>query len=116
MKKYLLVLVAFNCMFYSCNKNKVSPVPACILQRIEQIKKEPRWNPAAEVNQYTYNGKTVYSISSDCCDQYNMVVDESCGSLCAPGGGITGRGDGKCADFPEKAQFVRKVWKDERTQ
>jgi hypothetical protein len=116
MKKFLLVFVAVNCMFFSCNKNKVSTVPACILQRIEQIRKQPVWNPAAEVNQYTYNGKTVYSISADCCDQYTILVDENCQTICAPGGGITGRGDGKCADFSEKAKFVQLVWKDERTK
>ena len=58
--------------------------------------------------------KKVYYFSSNCCDQYNMVYDEKCNPVCAPSGGITGKGDMKCADFNEKAEKVRLVWKDER--
>ncbi len=116
MKKILLLFVILNCMFFSCEKNQVNVTPACILQRIEQIKKQPLWNPAAEINEYTYNGKTVYLISADCCDRYSQLVDENCNYLCAPSGGITGRGDGKCADFSEKAKLVRLIWKDDRTK
>ncbi len=116
MKKILPVFVIMNCMFFSCEKDQVNVTPACVLQRIEAIKMQPLWNPAAEVNQYTYNGKTVYGISSNCCDQYNVVIDENCNTICAPSGGITGGGNGRCADFSEKAKLVRLVWKDDRTK
>ena len=112
--KISLIFISLNCMFFSCEKSLVNVTPACIQQRIEQIKQQPVWNPAAEINQYTFNGKTVYLISADCCDQYSQLVDENCNSVCAPSGGISGNGDGKCAGFSQKARLVRLVWKDER--
>jgi hypothetical protein len=96
-----------------CNKQKTL-VPSCIQARIDTIKQQPRWNPPAEVTEYRYNGKRVFLFSSNCCDQYNEVVDESCQYICAPSGGFTGKGDGKCPDFGEKAELVKVVWKDDR--
>lgn len=95
-----------------CDKENVTP--ECISQRIEQIKAQAKWNPPAEVNQYTYNGKTVYLFSSNCCDQYNELYDANCNYICAPSGGFTGKGDGKCADFTSAATHIRLVWKDDR--
>jgi uncharacterized protein DUF6970 len=89
-------------------------IPSCVQARIDEIKKEPKWNPPAEVNEYLYNGKTVYLFTADCCDQFITLVDANCNTICAPSGGITGGGDGRCPDFYEKAQHVRLVWKDSR--
>ena len=97
----------------SANEEKI---PACILQKIETIKKEPVWNPPAEIYEYEYDGKKVYAISSNCCDFFNTVVDSDCNYVCAPSGGFTGRGDGKCPQFFKEAKQVRLVWKDERTR
>jgi hypothetical protein len=41
------------------------------------------------------------------------VSDQDCNYICAPYGGITGKGDGNCADFSD-AKYLRLVWKDER--
>lgn len=95
-----------------CDKDE--KIPDCITQRIDQIKAKDKWNPPAEVNQYTYKGQTVYLFSSNCCDQYNEVYDANCNYICAPTGGITGKGDGKCADFSAAAKHIRLVWKDDR--
>lgn len=95
------------------NKNELK-IPVCIQQKIDSIKKEERWNPPAEVYEYNYNGKTVFYFSSNCCDFFNTVVDENCNYICAPSGGITGKGDRKCDDFNANAKQVRLVWKDER--
>ena len=89
-------------------------LPSCIQQKIDQIKKEKKWNPPAEVHAYTFRGKTVYLFSSDCCDQYNPVVDEDCNYICAPSGGMTGKGDRQCPGFGDSAQHKGLVWKDER--
>lgn len=96
-----------------CNKPKES-LPACVQQRIDEIKKQPPWNPRAEVYEYEYNGIRVYYITSDCCDNYNTLIDNNCNYLCSPSGGITGKGDGKCPDFQANAKMIRLVWKDER--
>lgn len=116
MKKILLVCLAMNFLFICCKKDRNAGTPECILQRIEAIKKQPIWNPPAEIHEYIYKGKTVYLISSNCCDQYNMLVDENCNNICAPSGGITGKGDGKCPDFQQNSTHIRLVWKDERAK
>lgn len=97
-----------------CKKDGKDKIPSCIQQKIDQIKKEPKWNPPAEVHEYSYNGRRVFYFSSNCCDQYNVVYDEKCNYVCAPSGGYTGKGDMKCTDFKENAKEVRLVWKDER--
>ena len=115
MQKLSLILLLTVLMSSTCHKAQESAtIPSCIQQKIDEIKAQPKWNPPAEVNEYLYNDKHVYLFSSPCCDQYNMLYSEDCTPLCAPSGGFTGRGDGKCADFNEKAKKLRLVWKDER--
>jgi hypothetical protein len=115
MKSILFTLITFlTIAAQKCQKQKKSAIPACIQQKIDQIKKEPKWNPPAEVHEYIYKDKTVFYFSSNCCDQYNVVYDENCNIICAPSGGITGKGDNKCADFNENAREVRLIWKDDR--
>ena len=112
--KFIILLLVFPLINEQCNNKRNGKVPACILERIEEIKKENKWNPPAEINEYEFQGKTVYLISSACCDQYNSLVDSDCQVICAPSGGITGKGDGKCNDFTDVAKYTRQIWKDER--
>jgi len=115
MKGMILTVLTIASMAYQkCGKTAAERIPACIQARIEEIKKQPKWNPPAQVEEYRYNGKRVFLFSSNCCDQYNEAVDESCNYICAPSGGYTGKGDRKCTDFAEKAELIRVVWKDER--
>ena len=111
--KFIFLLLAVPLLNQTCNKSKDS-IPSCIQQKIEAIRKESKWNPPAEVNEYSYEGKRVFLFSSPCCDQYNNLYDKDCNLLCAPSGGYTGKGDNKCPDFAEKAKHVRLVWKDDR--
>ena len=97
-----------------CRKSVNVDAPSCIEQKIRQIKSQSKWNPPATVSEYDYNGKKVYLFTSDCCDQYIELFDSNCNYLCAPSGGIAGHGDGKCADFYDKATLIRVVWKDTR--
>lgn len=111
--KFIFLLLALPLLHEKCNTQKNS-IPSCIQQKIEQIQKEPRWNPPAEVNEYSYEGKTVYLFSSPCCDQYNNLYDKECNLICAASGGFTGKGDRKCPEFFEKAKHVKLIWKDAR--
>jgi hypothetical protein len=114
MMKQIVAAVAVLIFFSSCEKTKLEGVPQCINSKIQKIKNQPRWNPPASVTEYRYNDKKVYLFSSDCCDRFEELFDEDCNYICAPGGGITGKGDMKCTDFYQKAVFVKLVWKDER--
>lgn len=112
--KYILLITSILLLTAATCRKALRPLPVCIQQKINEIKAEPKWNPPAEVNEYLYNGKHVFLFSSDCCDQYTMLYDETCNALCAPSGGFAGTGDNKCTDFLEKAKHLRLVWKDER--
>lgn len=109
--KQLLIFIACIALLSSCSKKLV---PSCIQQKITEIKAQAKWNPPAEINEYEYNGKKVFLVTADCCDQFITLVDENCNYICAPSGGITGSGDGKCKDFYQKAKHIRLVWKDNR--
>jgi len=87
-------------------------VPACVRRLIEESKKETPPSTPLQVDEYLYNGKKVFLTNAPCCDFYNMLYDDSCRSLCAPTGGFTGRGDGKCPDFSKTATFVKFVWRN----
>jgi hypothetical protein len=115
-------LTIISCLFSlfsitSCSEDyeTSSPkIPLCVLDKIEQIKAQPKWNPVATVNEYIYQGKRVFLFSSDCCDQYNKLYDANCNYLCSPSGGFSGGGDLQCMDFFNTSVFVREVWKDPR--
>lgn len=109
-----MVFILVNVMCVTCKKDKQNDLPECLKIKIEQIKSQKKWNPPAQIHEYIYNGRTVYLISADCCDQYDTLVDSNCQYICAPGGGIANMGDGKCTDFYKMAKYVRVVWKDER--
>lgn len=47
----------------------------------------------------SYKGETVYYYTSPCCDQYNHLYNRNGEIICAPDGGFSGQGDGKCPDF-----------------
>ncbi|CAF1080602.1 unnamed protein product [Rotaria sordida] len=89
-------------------------IPKCIQKMIDNILAEPVWNPPASITKYSYLDKITYLVTSDCCDQYISLYDESCNYICAPSGGKTGQGDRRCMNFYDKAKLLGKVWSDER--
>ncbi len=89
-------------------------VPVCIRTLIDKrIKEAPPRTLPLQVDEYLYNGKSVYLITEDCCDQFNSLYDADCVLLCAASGGLTGKGDGKCPGFADAAKLVKTVWKKE---
>lgn len=50
------------------------------------------------ISKCTYQGQPVYYINQDknCCDQLDEIHSLDGTFICAPGGGITGIGNGKC--------------------
>lgn len=79
--------------------------PSCFNSILDQS------NPPLEIWRYVFNNQLVYLAKPDCCDQYEQVYASDCSLICAPGGGITGKDDGKCADFYDKATNGLLVWK-----
>ena len=122
--KYLLILLVFPFISASeCGKkNKTTgddpvstnSVPACIQKIIDDAEKDIPPDTPQQVDEYLYNGKKTFLVTAHCCDQYNTLYDEDCKMICAPTGGFTGKGDGKCPDFAANAKHVRLVWKNEK--
>jgi hypothetical protein len=107
MKSVLIFLVLFAIL--SCESVNIAPGASdCLEKFIRTSKPQP-----IEISSYLYNGKTVYLVVPDCCDQYISLYDGDCHFLCAPSGGFTGKGDGKCPDFYDKATKGTLVWKKE---
>jgi hypothetical protein len=116
MKRLLTLLFLTSLLSaFQCDDKEASPCPDDFIKnKIAELQAQPKQNPAAEITEYSFRGETVYMVSSDCCDQFNYLYD-GCGQvLCAPSGGITGRGDGLCPDFNTEATNARVVWRDPR--
>ncbi len=91
----------------------VADVPRCVEREIRKIKREEVRNPPAKVWRLTFDNAIYYYITSDCCDQFNLLYDTNCDVVCAPDGGFTGRGDGNCPDLSE-AIAETLIWEDNR--
>jgi hypothetical protein len=88
-----------------------STLPSCMQDQVMKIEKNEHPDAPIQIDEYEYQGKRVFLFTADCCDQYNIVFDENCKGICAPSGGIDGRGDRKCSGFLEEAKHVRLVYK-----
>lgn len=81
---------------------------------IAEFQSEPVGNPPRSIYQYTYQGRTVYYVPAQCCDQFSTLYDAEGNVLCAPDGGITGMGDGRCPDFFSARTDEVLIWRDPR--
>ncbi len=86
-------------------------LPKCVQKIIDEGKKETPSTAPIQVDEYLFKGKKVYLFTAPCCDFYNEVYDENCKKICAPTGGFTGAGDGKCTEFFKEAKLVKNIWK-----
>jgi hypothetical protein len=102
---------------FQCSHEASEPGPQCaasIQTKIAELQALPKGNPAYEVWQYAYQGRKVYLVTSSCCDQYITLYDECLNVLCAPSGGFTGKGDGRCPEFYQLSTDRQLVWRDPR--
>jgi len=88
--------------------------PRWLEARIATHLAEKKQNPPIHIYRYQYNDQLVYLESAPCCDQFSTLYDKQGKVLCHPEGGITGRGDGNCADFTKKRTSEMLVWQDPR--
>jgi hypothetical protein len=81
---------------------------------IGQFKAEPVGNPPQSIWRYEYHGQVVYFVPAQCCDMYSTLYDEGGIVICAPDGGIDGKGDGRCEDFFSERTGEQLIWQDPR--
>lgn len=114
MKKTLLFIFIGILVLTSCeNTTATNDIPTCIETKIQDLKNESVQNPPAKVWKWEVDGQTYFYITSDCCDQYNYLYTSNCEIVCAPDGGLTGEGDGKCPSFTNEIVKTL-VWEDTR--
>lgn len=118
MKIAKILIIAISLIASGCSTTSSIPKPgnpAWVNARIAQYQNAPVGNPPQSIWQYEYRGQTVYYIPPQCCDQFSQVYDSSGKIICAPDGGFTGAGDGKCSDFFKVAKKGVLIWKDSRS-
>jgi len=74
----------------------VPPPDTTIQARIAAYEAAPPEKRSTSIARVLYNGRPAYLVASPCCDRFNYLYDAKGQRLCAPSGGIAGRGDGKC--------------------
>jgi len=89
--------------------------PTWIKALIDEIESKSWGNSPSTIKKCNYQDKIVYYITSPCCDNYNYLYNENNQVICAPDGGITGRGDGKCIDFSSDKKTCELIWQDSRS-
>ena len=85
--------------------------PEWLTAKLKGFEDSAAVNPPEFVASYTYQGHLVYYISPRCCDQYSVLYDSIGAELCAPDGGITGRGDGRCPEFIAQRTNEKILWR-----
>lgn len=93
-----------------------SGIPDWINKQIAQFQTAPIGNPPQSIWQYEYKGSIVYYIPPQCCDQFSQLYDSAGKLICAPDGGFSGRGDGKCPDFSKLRKNEILIWQDTRNK
>lgn len=99
----------------SCKKHDNSnPIPACLQSSIDSSLALPRESMYVQLDEYRYQGRSVYLFYAGCCDRVNLLFDGNCNYLFAPSGGFTGMGDMSHPNFFTEAVKVTTLWKDPR--
>ena len=108
----LTMLVAVACSARSPLEPEALPSWLTTLTR--QLETEPVADPPAFVARYDYKGQVVYYLPSRCCDVFSNLYRADGAIMCHPDGGLSGRGDGRCADFLAERKNEQIVWRDPR--
>jgi hypothetical protein len=117
MKIFPALAVLCPLLWCGCGGTPTSPsaVPDWLAALIAGFQSAPAGNPPQSVYRYTYNGRIVYYVPARCCDQFSTLYDTAGHALCAPDGGLSGHGDGRCPDFFQQRREGVLVWQDPRS-
>lgn len=114
MKWVCLAFLSTIVFLAGCSSTKATN-PTWVDQLIHTFESEPLGNPPQSIWQYEFKGQEVYFIPAQCCDQFSKLYAASGNLICAPDGGFTGRGDGKCPDFIALRTDGTLIWQDSRS-
>jgi len=95
---------------------EISKEPEWVRDLAARLQSEPVANPPASLIRFDRAGKSYYYLPPRCCDIPSTLFDSESNVMCAPDGGITGRGDGRCPDFVRELKNGVKIWEDPRNR
>jgi hypothetical protein len=116
MKKILfpaIALLAVVCLLPAASERPENP--SWVNDLIAHFSAQPVGNPPQSIYRCEYKNQTVYYVPAQCCDQFSALYDAEGKVICAPDGGFTGGGDGRCKDFGKESKNKVLIWKDSRT-
>ncbi len=114
MKYRAPLLIAIAIVIAECSQSTEPEYPDWVNELIITFRSMPVGNPPQSIWRYEYRGEVVYYVPPQCCDQYSVLFDQEGNVICAPDGGFSGRGDGRCPDFFAARTSEKLVWKDPR--
>lgn len=88
--------------------------PQWVKDLVTHLKSEPVTNPPTFLQKCTVDSKVTYYQSPKAGDQMSVLYDQNGQVLCAPDGGIAGKGDEKCPDYFQTRTDCNYVWTDNR--
>ncbi len=114
MKKIILYGIMYALLLSSCRKNKdiASGTPKCVSNEIAANKDNMNWE-VGNIDEYTFQGKTVYAFEPDekvIADGFTAIKDGSCKTICNLGG-IAGFMNCNGENFYQEAKLQRNIWK-----
>lgn len=103
-------------LFAAACSPELAQEPSEFLQDlIEEFEAAPASESPGDIWRFSYSGRIVYYVPPlPCCDRWSTLYEVDGEVVCAPDGGLTGRGDGRCPDFFELRAEPARVWHDER--
>ena len=110
----LVLLILAGCSGNPAAPDRSPASPSWVTALIRQLETEPVASPPALVARYDYKGQDVYFVPQRCCDVMSDLYSADGKIVCHPDGGLTGKGDGMCADFLVERRNERIVWQDSR--
>jgi hypothetical protein len=111
-----LTIAILSVAMAGCSPSNSRDNPRWVDQLISRYQEAPVGNPPQSIWRYEYKGQNVYYVPAQCCDKFSELYDAGGNMICAPDGGLTGKGDGKCPDFLSSRKNEALVWKDTRTR
>ena len=116
MKKVCLLVLALLVLTVACSSSTEGTTPLWVWKLVAEFQLQPVGNPPQSIWQYEFEGKTVYYIPAQCCDMFSSLYDAEGTLICAPDGGIDGKGDRRCPNFLSERTNERLVWEDTRAR
>lgn len=110
----LVILSLMNVLIAQTPISDTSQHPVWVGEMIERYQAAAVTNPPRSITRYRYRDGSVYYVPAKCCDQFSQLFDDQGQAICAPDGGYTGRGDGRCADFRSERRDPELIWRDSR--